>query len=137
MKTLRESIFIPFLATYNKKLKSVSVKSFTVKVDDTAKLPCLEYFHVTKDANEDFLTSFLNNHPSIVTFCHRYAAYFPQVYDVLLDNVTLPNLRPIKIGGELAELKSIFERVKADPKRLETLEMIFEKISDQSVQNSG
>lgn len=125
LKTSEGSSIILFLSTYNPSLKSLSIGSFRDEVDAKVVLKKLEYFYVEWDSGTEHLIKFLTNNPTIVTFCSRYYADNTQLIDVLLN---MPNLKHLKLGGEVTDLQSTFKKIKNNPKRLETLEMIFEKV---------
>jgi hypothetical protein len=125
LKSSNGSAVIPFLAAFNLKIKSLSLSTFVDKVDEAAKLPNLEYLYIEFNINVENLTIFLLNNLSIVTFCSRYFQESNQLLDVLLN---MPKLRHIKLGGEVLALGLAFDRIKSDPKSLQTLEMIFEKV---------
>lgn len=128
LKVSRDQIIsslTPFMATYNPNIEILKLDTIKDKIETEVKFKYLKLLYVILNGNDESLKLLLKSNPTIETFGLRLAGK-SDVVDFLL---TMPNIKHLKFGGEVATLKEIFDKiVLSGAKHLETLQIIFEKV---------
>lgn len=128
LKVHNRSDLIPFLSLNNRKLKKLSIQEFKSELPAVVKFKELKYFYVEYCSNIEALIPFLTNNSSIETYCERFfnERHLENGFIEILLN--MPSMKHLKLGGETSALQAAFNIIKTNPKQLQTLELLFEKV---------
>lgn len=115
------SSLLPFINQVNPELKSLLIRGLEGRFDIVFK--SLKFLRIQSYSSCDDLVAFLKINPTIENLSIGFTNYredFNETFDVLMDET---NVKHLKIGGELDEMKSIFEMIKDDYRNLKSLEL--------------
>lgn len=127
LKVERDTVIsnlIPFMAKFNPKIEFLKLDRIKTAIGTEIGFKSLKTFYLTYRIDAEVLRNVLKSNQSIETFGLRLTSD-GDIAQILVD---LPDLKHLKVGGEVISMKQIFDRIVAKRNKIETLDIIFEKV---------
>lgn len=119
------SNILPFIAVENPKLRIMHIDTLKVHHNPEVEFKYLEALHVFFFKNSRYLLAFLRNNPTVKTLKVKWIydeVFVDEILDALMNTT---NVQHLKFGGKPETMKTIYDKVKGDNKKLKSLELNF------------